>query len=276
MNASEINNVIRSILTHDSPVVFGSVSNDVKGYLDQLYSAGDIVVPHIVSAVTACATNGYSGGTYWWDGAKELCKLLSRFDSPTAKTALLTILKTNSRIVEFDGVRATAANQLSNFKDSQLVGELTECSKMPNAPVLEINKTIEALGGNASLSPAAIIAEGRNLEDTLEAIRYFIKHQSQVANWSDVQKQGGFYYFFGCRVEGRSGTKAAYPLFAAGLVANPEPNAAAWGKFQNQTPSLSNAQILSKKYPLTEEYLASLTTSSSQKVTKKKWWEFWK
>ena len=129
---------------------------------------------------------------------------------------------------------------------------------------------------NTSISPTAIIAEGRNLTDSLEAIRYFSKHQPQVSSWPDVQKQGGFYYFFGCRVEGKSGTKAAYPLFAAGLVANPEPNAAVWDKFPNQTPSLSDAQILAKKYPLTDEYLASLTSSFSPQVAKKKRWEFWK
>ena len=261
MNASEINNIIGSILTHHSPVVFGNVSDDVKRYLEQLYSAGDIVVPHIVSAVTACA-NGHSGGEYWWKGAGELCKLLSRLGSPTAKTALLTILKTDSRIVEFDDVRATAAIQLSNFKDPQLVHELTECSKMPNAPVSAINQSIAVLGGQALASPEAVIAEGRGL-DPKQAVEYFSRYENEVTKWSK-EKQGGFYYFAGRKAEQAYGSAAALPLYAASLLAYSGSDAAAWQSFPNYKPSQENAKLLGGKYPLRKNHLAAFVNPSQE------------
>lgn len=269
MDARDIANDIRAILTHDSPVVFDDVAKDVQSRLDKLQAAGDAAVQPVATAVSGCA-RGSSAGPRWWLGAQELCSMLARIGSPEAQAALLAILKTDSRIVEFDYVRGTAARQLSSFKDPQLLPELRRCLEMPNAPVLAISETMEALGGDEPMPPEVVVEKGRGISDPLEAVRFFAKHQAQVSSWRNPEQQGGFYYFFGRKVERLSGTKAAYPLFAAQLLADPDPNSAAWGVFPTETPSPSSAQALAQKYPLSDEYLAHVEDSPAPTVAPQK------
>lgn len=249
--------LVNDILAHPSPVVFGTVNKDVQASLDQLQRGGEAAVQPILIAVTDCA-KGSSGGEYWWKGAQELCSLLARIGTAEAKGALLQILEIDSRTVEYDYVRATAAGALADFRDPQLLPRLLRCLDMPNAPVLAINKTIIGLGGDASSLPKVILAEGRHIEDPREAVRYYRQYQPQVARWPSPEDQGGFYSWFGIEVERLRGTEAALPLFAASLVANSGANSAAWGRFPSVPKTSGDAQALAEKYSLTSDYLASV------------------
>lgn len=180
MEASEITRAVRTILSHESPVVFGTVSEDLHGLLAVLESSGNAGVPHIASAIAACA-GGSSSGPYWWLGAQELCKVLSNIKTPDCRAALLQVLRTGSRIVEFDYVKVTAAEGLGKSNDPSLVPELLNIMKEANAPITAINKAIERLGGSASESPDVIITKGRETEDPAMAIEYFKTHESKVA-----------------------------------------------------------------------------------------------
>ena len=263
MDDKLIANLVYDILAHPSPVVFGTVDKDVQEYLDQLQRGGEAAVQPILISVTDCA-RGNSGGNYWWLGAQELCSLLARIGSAEAMSALLQILEINSRIVEYGYVRATAAGALVAFRDPQLLPRLLRCLEMPDAPVLAINKTIVALGGDASSLPKVIVAEGRDIEDPREAVRYYRQYQPQVAGWPSSEDQGGFYAWFGIRVERIRGTEAALPLFAASLVANPGANAAAWGRFPSVPKTSEGAKALAEKYPLTPDYLASVDAADER------------
>jgi hypothetical protein len=255
--------LVRDILAHPSPVVFGTVNKDVQQYLDQLQRGGEAAVQPILISVTDCA-KGRSGGEYWWKGAQELCSLLARIGSAEAKAALLQILETDSRIVEFGYVRATAAQALADFGDRQLLPRLQRCLEMPNAPVSAINQTITALGGDASSLPKVILAGGRNLRNPREAARYYRRYQPQVAGWPSQEDQGGFYYSFATRVERLRGTEAARPLFAANLVASPGADSAAWLIFPSVPKTSEDAHALAEKYPITPDYLDSVDAADER------------
>lgn len=249
--------LVNDILAHPSPVVFGTVNKDVQASLDELQKEGDAPIQPILSAVRACGS-GDSEGAYWWKGAQELCSLLGRLGSAAAKDALLQILETDSRIVEYEYVRASAAQALAGFRDPELLPRLLRCLELPNAPVLAINKTIVALGGDASSLPRVIVAQGRDIRDLQEAVRFYRQHQPRVASWPNREDQGGFYFLFGAGVEKLRGTEAARPLLAASLAANPAATAAAWSAFPLVAKSPENAQELAEQYPLTAPYLASV------------------
>jgi hypothetical protein len=132
---------------HERPPLFPT--DDVKRAIKQLETVQERVGPLALSAIVGYAARQRTG-PYWWKGESEICALLSSIGSPAARDALFTILKTDSRIVEFDDVRKMAAHQLVNFRYPEVVSELKKCLGMPNAPVSEISKTIQALGGRSS------------------------------------------------------------------------------------------------------------------------------
>jgi hypothetical protein len=255
---------------HERPPLFPT--DDVKRAIKQLETVQERVGPLALSAIVGYAARQRTG-PYWWKGASEICALLSSIGSPAARDALFTILKTDSRIVEFDDVRKMAAHQLVNFRYPEVVSELKKCLGMPNAPVSEISKTIQALGGGAVATPETIIEEGRNIGDPRQAIRHFSLHYKAVSTWPK-EKQGGFYYFFGRKVEQVYGTDVARPLFAASLLAYPGPDAASWVAFPGQSKTAGTAAALVQQYPLAMNYVESLESPLKQKP-KKKWWQFW-
>jgi len=249
------------ILCHESPVLFGTVADDVKQSLGRVEELGDDAVPHIVSAVTGCATGGCPGPRFW-DGAGELCKLLSRLRSPSANAGLLSILRTDSNIVEFDEyVRGSAAAALGASGDQALVEELASCLDLPNAPYARIAQAIEALGGSVSENPAVILDRGRRMQIPVEAIRYLLGHRSSVPAWPE-NMQGEFYFILGRKVHQEydfrkplsDRTKA---LYAAALRANPSPRSVVWEEF-SESERRETAQTLSTKYPLSDGYWEAL------------------
>lgn len=251
MDDTQIFNDVNQILWHGSTEV-----------LNRLKTFGDVAVPGIVSRILEYATGhgGFIGRRHWWDGAKELCAVLSQIGTPTAQNALLTILNTGSSIVEFDQVRATAVQQLSTFQDNalELVQKLLEASKSPHAPLLQIQSTIAALGGQMELNPTLIIEKGIHME-LLESIKYFGAFQKQAANWDKDQKRY-FFVSFGAKVIaafGRHGNKdmrvaeqLARPYFAAAILADPDPNTRGWEYFGKIDRTESNARSLAKQFPL--------------------------
>jgi len=245
------------ILCHESPVLFGTVADDVKQSLGRVEELGDDAVPHIVSAVTGCATGGCPGPRFW-DGAGELCKLLSRLRSPSANAGLLSILRTDSNIVEFDEyVRGSAAAALGASGDQALVEELASCLDLPNAPYARIAQAIEALGGSVSENPAVILDRGRRMQIPVEAIRYLLGHRSSVPAWPE-NMQGGFYAVLGRKVHQKYGGDKAKPLYAAALRANPNNTlSVAWEGF-SESERRETAQTLSTKYPLSDGYWEAL------------------
>ena len=244
-----IQSAVEKVLTHEAPVVFGTVSKDLQQPLLDLEKAGDCAVPHIRSSILSCAS-GRAGGPYWWDGAIQLCKVLSGLGTPTACDALLDLVEQDSRIVEFDQVRAQAAACVGASGDSGLVPRLVAASELPNAPLTAIKKAIEALGGETLESPGVLIEEGRLMEPA-DAVRFFQSHQHQVSTWPK-ENQGGFYYFYACKVEKLQGTDAAKPYYAAGLLANPDPNAAGWLTFGSVSKTRDSAMELVQRHPLPE------------------------
>lgn len=246
------------ILCYEVPVLWGSVADDVEQSLGRLEAFGDAAVPHVVSAVAGCAT-GRCTGPRWWDGAAELCKLLSRLRSPTANAGLLSILRMDSNIFEFNqDVRGNAAAALGASGDQALVEELASCLDLPDAPYAEIAKSIEALGGSASEIPAVILDRGRREQIPVEAIRYLLGHRSSVPAWPE-DRQHGFYAFLARKVELHYGHDKAMPLYAAALRADPSPLSVAWGAF-SESERNETAQTLSTKYPLSDGYLEALAS----------------
>lgn len=118
MTEAEIISAIRDVLVREYEL------DDVKESFDALLSAGEDVSPHILSTLLECADGKGKGS--WWYGADKLCKALSGLKTENAKNALLTILKTDSRMAEFDKVRYQAAEELATFKDPRIIPDLTE------------------------------------------------------------------------------------------------------------------------------------------------------
>lgn len=69
----------------------------------------------------------------------------------------------------------------------------------------------------------------------------------------ELMLQGGFYYFFGRKIERLHGTDAAMPYYVAALLANPTPNAAAWSTFPKSPKTPEAAANLASKHPLPHE-----------------------
>src|SRR5687768_17442705 len=55
MDEQTMKTAIDGVLTHEAPVVFGTVSDDLQQPLSELEKAGDPAVPHIRSAILARA-----------------------------------------------------------------------------------------------------------------------------------------------------------------------------------------------------------------------------
>lgn len=244
---------------------------ELRNTLTRIQNSGDKSVSHIISAIIHISVEGYE--IYWWKSARELCKLLSRIGTPIAEDGLLKILQTDSKFAEFDGVRAESAIQLSTFQDTKLVAKLRACLTMPNAPIVAISDTIEKLGDNASDTPDVIMERGEYMEPK-KAIAFFSKYEKELTGWTPKER-GYFYRYAAPKVEAAFGKEEAKPLWAASVLANPEPNAVGWrelgitidcsiGKdgsiiWSKTTTELSEmAQKLSNEYPLPEGYLSRL------------------
>lgn len=268
MNQDEINAAINDILVN------GYDLKDVEKSHMLLISLGEKAIPHIVSALNKCA-DGYEIGR-WWDGVDKLCNILSSIQTESAKNALLAILKTDSRIVEFDIVRNYCAKELTVFKDKKIIPELLAISKTPNAPILSIKKTIEALGGEILLTPNVILAEVSNM-DSDKRFEHFKKYHEVIKGWTALN-QSAYYYWIGIGVENSEGPKAALPFYAASLKANPNPDAAAWSRgFQGVPRTPKMAMKLAIKYPLSND-ISNVKTEKRDliKDSEIKWWQFWK
>jgi len=265
MNQDEIATAIRGILTREHD------PRDVEASYRSLVSAGEEAIPHIVSALRVCAI-GHGEGR-WWDGADKLCRLLAELKTESAKGALLTILKTDSTIVEFDRVRHQAAEELAAFKDRRIIPDLIAASKTPHAPILSIKRTVEALGGELPIDPQVVLAEVSHMP-MQERIEHFRKYHSVVGKWPGFQRRS-YYWWIGAGVEKTEGLEAALPFYAASVDADPAPDAAAWTMFRDVTPSSQMAHQLARKYPLP----SSVDKSPNQEDTgkaEKKWWQLWK
>ena len=221
---SAIRNIINKVLAHEAPVVFGTVAEDLESSLSELKSFGDRAAAHVRSAILSCASE-QRGGPRWWDGAAELCKALAASGTPQASKTLLDVLEANSRVVEFDRVRAQAARCLGTFNDKSLVTRLVAASKLPNAPALAIKEAIDKLGGEPLQSPKVIIEEGRSMEPE-EAIRFFESHQHAVDGWPK-EKQGGFTTFSDAK------SNASMEQTRQGLTMRPD-----YLRIQRQMPQL--------------------------------------
>jgi hypothetical protein len=279
MNNQEINSKLMQVLQHEAPVVFGSVASDVQEILDSLKSAGNDLVKPVESAILACAA-GSNGGPSWWNGAQELCKTLATLKSDEAKKALLSILKTDSNIYEYQSVRSTAASELAGFADRSLVPGLLEIAKTQNAPAAAIMKTLETLGYQGNKPPQAIIDQGINMSSPADKVQHFKMYVDEVTKWPN-DNQAAYWWFFGNAIERVHGRERALPYYASGLKARSAPQAAAWQKFNNVTPSPDSAAKLAKQYPMpkdnpepTAPIIPNVPQSSSS--SNKKWWEFWK
>ena len=223
---------------------------------------GDYGVRGIISGIGDCA-DGSCGAAYWWDGAKQLCQLLAEIGGPFARKGLLAIVMTDSSFAEFDQVRASAATQLAGFRDDadELVPKLIEASRMPHAPVVQIQATVEALGAQTPMTPELIIAKGNGYEmSPRESIEFLGTYQDQASQW-DATQRCAFFRALGLRVkaafnnDGRLAEKMAAPYFAAALLADPDPEYLAWGYFPGLSGierSEAGARMLVERYPLPE------------------------
>lgn len=278
MDETRLKNAVQEILTHESVSRDAGISKEVQGSYNALISSGEQAVPYVVSALNECARGRISG--MWWYGAEELCKLLAHIGTASAKEALLTILRTDSNIMEFDRVRSLVVERISSFNDPDVIPVLLEASKVPHAPILAINKAIEALGGTKPATPETIILDGKKITDDVAAIQYFAKHAAQVSGWSSKELQGAFYWWYGNRVEKSKGLQSALPYYAASVLADHDSEAPAWSKFGGISPSAQSARNLAKQYPLfaSSEGEATRSDRLKDKSTEgsRKWWRFWK
>jgi hypothetical protein len=259
-----LKNAVHEILTHESVSREAGISKEVQSSYNTLIASGEQAVPFIVSALNECA-RGQISRHRWWYGAKELCKLLAHNKSTSAKEALLAILKSDSNIVEFDEIRSSVVDLIQSFNDPSVIPALLEASKVPHAPILAINKAIEALGGTKPVTPESIILEGKEIADDTAAIQYFANHAVQVSGWSSKELQGAFYWWYGNRVEKSKGLQSALPYYAAAVLADNDSEAPAWSKFRGISPSAQSARKLSEQHPLSSASADKVSPSAKQK-----------
>jgi hypothetical protein len=248
MNIDQVRTAIQEMLTDESVPAAGGITAEVRPAYDSLLGMGEEVIPEIVQALIQCAQG--RGRGMWWYGGEVLCDLLSEIKSKGASSALMDVLKTDSKIVEYDRIRYRAAKMLGSFDDPSLVPELTSVIRLPHAPVSEINKTIERLGGTKMVTPETIILDGKKIKDDNDALKYFASHRDKVGEWESRELQGGFFWWYGNRFEKVHGLEAALPCYAASVMADPGPSSPAWEKFGNVRPSQEEAAKLGTKYPL--------------------------
>ncbi|MBN1565396.1 MAG: HEAT repeat domain-containing protein [Anaerolineae bacterium] len=256
--AEDANALANFILNHPTPSSFGTLNSDVAAALHQLKTAGDDAVADMLSAIRLRAEER-AGGPYWWTGAAELCKVLARIGTPRARDALLTILKTASRVYEFDEVRHEAARQLAICGTPDLIPELRQCLTLPNAPVTSINDTIKALGGTPAVSATVIIAEA-NRKIPAEAIPYMAQYEAEVFGWS-LKERSSFYSIAAFKVGHLYGTELARPLAAAAIFHDRDGYSTAWDVFDIERMAdrtTACAEQIAAQYPLPGGYLSTI------------------
>ncbi len=231
----------------------------VENSLERLRAAGDAAVPEVLSGISNAA-KGAVGAEYWWNGAGKLCGVLASIQTPLAREALLNILATDSPIVEFDQVRASAAASLAGFADNaeELIPILLKLMESPHSPRLQIQSAIEALGGEVPISPELMIEKARYM-DPQEAIELLGPLQNRAAGW-DKDQQRFFFYTLGGKLDAAFGhpgraDQLSRPYYAAALLADPGPDSASWGKFGGVEVDKSEAAArrLAEQYPLPDK-----------------------
>ncbi len=219
---------------------------DLHAECEALLAAGDSAVQEIEDAVLRCAAGTMPGP--WWQGAPKLCRLLGQIGTPAAERALLRILNTDSRVVEFDRVRAAAAEHLRYFAGPSLVEALVAAAQQPHAPVLAIKAVLEVSGGKLPVTPALVIAEAA-AKQPADAVPYLLQHALEVEAWP-AENRCGYYCLLGSKMERWRGTPAALPYFAASLASDPQPDDAAWLAFPRAPRTPESARRLARRYPL--------------------------
>lgn len=253
MNDIEVFNAVTAVFWNRS----------VQDSIVRLKAAGDAAVPCVLSEI-AGAAEGRVGAPNWWDGAVQLCGVLEEAGTPVAKDALLTVLAMDSRFVEFDRVRASAAKCLSSFSDSapDLVPKLIELLDSPHAPLAQIQSAIDELGGEAPVTPELLIEKAAYM-DPAKAIQHLGAYQKQAAGWNPDQRRH-FFWLLGNKVDaafrhhgpkdGDLATRLSRPYHAAALLADPSPDVTSWTKFGVIAVERSEerAKLLAAQYPLLE------------------------
>jgi hypothetical protein len=130
---------------------------------------------------------------------------------------------------------------------------------------------VKKLGGRIRLSEEEAVKFISNSFLDEQQLSIIDDFKSDILQWTSGRRSA-FFWFYGGRVESVRGEKAALPYFAASVLANPSPEAAAWSKFPNIAPSVQNAKALAAKYPLLDREPSSALTSSRKDA----WWKFWK
>jgi hypothetical protein len=126
--------------------------------------------------------------------------------------------------------------------------EHTAPSDLPRLYVLA-----RRFGGRISLPPELAVKMISNSAGDEVQLGIAYDYKGEIPAWPRGL-QCSFWWFYGVQVANARGDAQALPFFAASVLANPSPDAAAWGKFSGVARSPGEAKTLARMHPLPDAF----------------------
>ena len=187
---------------------------------------------------------------YW--AVEDCVTILGVIDTPTSRVELVKLLNAD---LPYQGFYTPVVSALGMCKPPW-ADLLPGVAGAANGPCVahrrenlgELCRLAHRMGGRIPLTPEQTVKMFK--DSTGEYALEFIGDYDQgVAGWPGGLRCA-FYWFYGVKAENSRGVAGAMPYYAASVLANHSPDAAAWSKFAGETPSRKTAERLARAYPL--------------------------
>ncbi len=188
--------------------------------------------------------------SYW--AVEDCLMILGAIDTPGSRAELVNLLNTD---LPYSGFYEPVIKALGICKPpyADLLPGIVAAANGPcvahrGANLGELCRLARTMGARIPLAPEQTV---KMLKDsTGEYALEFIGDYVQGIDGWPAGLRCAFFWFYGVRVEHARSIADAMPYYAASVLANPSPDAAAWSKFSGESPSPATAERLARTYPL--------------------------
>ena len=225
---------------------------------EALIHAGDDAVQPLIAAIwqgvrayiEAEDLSHEKTASYW--AVEDCLMILGAIDTPGSRAELVNLLSTD---LPYSGFYEPVIKALGICKPpyADLLPGIVAAANGPcvahrGANLGELCRLARTMGARIPLAPDQTV---KMLKDsTGEYALEFIDDYVQGIDGWPAGLRCAFFWFYGVRVEHARSIADAMPYYAASVLANPSPDAAAWSKFAGESPSPATAERLAHTYPL--------------------------
>lgn len=247
---------------------------------DDLVTAGDAAVGGVVDATMQAADRVSRGGEGRLESLftmRDLMTVLGRIDTASSRSELVGFLtRAYPQDETYPGesdhpytctVHSYAIDALDECRggaDPAVLSGLLRAAAELTARTGSWDHTADSdlpklyvlarrFGGRIPLPPEMAVKMISNSGGDEGRLGIAYDYKDEIPAWPSGL-QCSFWWFYGVQVANARGDAQAMPFFAASLLANPSPDAAAWGKFSGVARSPGEAKRLARQYPLPDAF----------------------